>query len=75
MSRLWERLALGLLAIGMALVAYMWTNAQADADRVKETAAILNVRVSITESEINGCKIRLDKIDAKLDRILERLPK
>jgi hypothetical protein len=66
-------MALGLLALGMALIAYMWTNAQASADKTADAAALLNVRVAVTESEVSGCKARLDKMDAKLDRILERL--
>jgi uncharacterized membrane protein YidH (DUF202 family) len=74
-SRLWERIALGLLAIGMALIAYMWTAAQADQEKTRDAAALLSVRVAVSEAELAGCKMRLDRIDAKLDRILERLPK
>lgn len=73
--RLWERIALGMLGLGLLLITYLWTQAQASADKTQDIAALLNVRVAVAEAEVSGCKTRLDKIDAKLDRVLERLPK
>ena len=72
-GKLWERIAIALLAVTMGLLAYMWTNVQAEMDRASDVRAALRVETSVNRSEIEGCKSRLMRIEDKIDRILERL--
>jgi hypothetical protein len=70
--RMWERIALGLLSVTMLLIAYLWTQTQADITRANDSVYALQTKTAVQAADLDGCKQRLDRIETKIDRLLER---
>ena len=70
-SKLWERLAIWLGITVAAIAAYLWTTAQARMDAYGDTQAAMAVQVKAHEVELRGCTLTLEKVDKKIDKLLD----
>lgn len=65
---MWEKVLVSIIA-GLALLAIGWTSSVSSAVAVAET------NISTAKEDRGRLEKRLDSMDEKLDKILERLPK
>jgi hypothetical protein len=78
MRSLWFRLAIAACITVMSLITYIWAKECERLDRMGNTQALLSadqidlkVRVKASEVQLEGCSQKLDKMDGKIDKLLD----
>lgn len=72
----WRGYALGVaLTVCGAFGTWTWTSVSADVKQLQRDSAIRSERQARTEAEVAGMKEKLDRIETKVDQLLERAPR
>jgi hypothetical protein len=70
-TKLWERMAIGLLAVVAALITYLWAGAMTRLDELGVAQSVSRVDIMVHEQRIDTVGQKIDKLDGKMDRLID----